>query len=150
MTSDISCISIAGFTKDECEGWVVIVSVSCDVRSVKGAMVDASLVGVLRVAEVLVSEFKSVLGAMEDASLVGILGVAVVLLSEFKFVPGVMEHASLVCVIGVAEVLLSEFKSVLGVMEDASVRSCSGGIKFNVSVWSDTVVEQGGYLKSSV
>ena len=104
---------------------MVIVSVSCDVRSVKGAKEGASLFGALGVAEVLVSEFKSVLGAMEDATLVGVLGVA--------------------------EVLLFEFKSVLEVIEDASlVRSYSSGVKFNVSVWSDTVVKQCGHLKSSV
>ena len=53
-----------------------------------------------------------------------------------------MEDASLVGVLGVAEVQLPEFKSVEGVMEDASlVRSCSAGVKINVSVWSSNKVD---------
>ena len=51
----------------------------------------------------------------------------------------------------VFELFESTFNSVRNVVADASVVCiCSGGDKFNVSVWSDTVVEQGGHLKSSV
>ena len=65
-----------------------------------------------------------------------------------RSVPGVMKDASL---FEVLEVLVSKFNSVRNVVEDASlVHICSGGDKFTVSIWSDTVVEQGGHLKSSV
>ena len=68
-----------------------------------------------------------------------------------RSVPGVMKDASLFEVLDVFEVLGSKFNSVRDVVEDVSlVRVSSGGDKFNVSVWSDTVVEQGGHLKSSV
>ena len=68
-----------------------------------------------------------------------------------RSVPGVMKDASLFEVLDVFEVLGSKFNSVRDVVEDASLVRISGcGDKFNVSVWSDTVVEQGGHLKSSV
>ena len=68
-----------------------------------------------------------------------------------RSVPGVMKDASLFEVLDVFEVLGSKFNSVRDVVEDASlVRICSGGDKLNISVWSDTVVEQGRHLKSSV
>ena len=68
-----------------------------------------------------------------------------------RSVPGVTKDASLFEVLDVFEVLGSKYNSVRNVVEDASlVRISSSGDKFNVSVWSETVLEQGGHLKSSV
>ena len=68
-----------------------------------------------------------------------------------RSVPGVKKNASLFEVLDVFEVLGSKFNSFRDIVENVSlVRISSGGDKFNVSVWSDTVVEQDGHLKSSV
>ena len=60
------------FSKVKCEGWMVVLFVSCVVRSVPGLMKDASLFEVLDVLEVLGSKFNSVRDVVEDVSLVRI------------------------------------------------------------------------------